>query len=315
LFSGKEKKILKSSLIQLVVALDWTPNTNHTGLYVAQNEKYFQQQGLNVKFVQPNQTTATALVASGTAQFGVSFTGDVINAQSSGLKVKSIAAILPSNTSCFAWRESAGIKGLKDLEGKRYGGWGSPEEISAIKYLSEKNGVNFSKIKIVTTGVSDFLLTTKKNADFMWIFMGWDGIRAKLAGVKIQTLCPKDIDSAFDTASPLLIASQKMLSQNPIQVQKFLQATSDGYIYASKKPSESAKILLKQVPELDPALVEESAKYLAPLYLSEGSWGLQNKVKWEKYVGYVSSQKLVQKIFPAENYFTNDFLPPKLNSK
>ena len=60
---------------KLTFVLDWTPNTNHTGLYVAQSLGYFEDQGLEVEIVQPPEDGANTLVASGKAQFGVSFQG------------------------------------------------------------------------------------------------------------------------------------------------------------------------------------------------------------------------------------------------
>ena len=58
---------------KITFVLDWTPNTNHTGLYVAESLGYFEDQGLEVEIVQPPEGGADALVASGRAQFGVSF--------------------------------------------------------------------------------------------------------------------------------------------------------------------------------------------------------------------------------------------------
>ena len=57
----------------ITLVLDWTPNTNHTGFYVALEKGYFEEEGLNVTIVQPPEDGATTMVASGQAQFGIDF--------------------------------------------------------------------------------------------------------------------------------------------------------------------------------------------------------------------------------------------------
>jgi ABC-type nitrate/sulfonate/bicarbonate transport system substrate-binding protein len=295
---------------KVTFALDWTPNTNHTGIYVAKARGFYAKEGLDVSIIQPTQSITTTLVATGKADFGVSFTSDLIHARLEGLPLVSVAAILQENTSCLAWRESAGIKTPKDWEGKRYGGWGSPEEAETLRYIMQKNGADFSKLKIVTTGVSDFLPTTEKNADFMWIYMGWDGIRAKLAGVKIQTLCPSKVDAAFNNPSPLLVTSEKLLRNKPELARKFLKATAEGYKISVSKPTEAAADLLKEVPELDKVLVNESAKYLAGEY-SKGlkTWGNQDRKRFDEKATWMKNQRIIKKIPASKEYVSNDFLP------
>ena len=58
--SAEDKELEKVTFV-----LDWTPNTNHTGLYVAQELGYFEEAGLDVEIVQPPEDGAVVLVASG----------------------------------------------------------------------------------------------------------------------------------------------------------------------------------------------------------------------------------------------------------
>lgn len=291
------------------VALDWTPNTNHTGIYVAKAKGYFKDVHIDPVIIQPAQATTTQLVATGGVEFGVSFTADVLKARDQKLPLVSVAAIIQENTSCFAWREKTGIKTPKDWEGKRYGGWGSPEETATLKYVMEKYHSDFSKLKMVTTGVSDFLPTTEKNADFMWIYMGWDGIRAKLAGVPFQTLCLRDIPGPFNHASPLIVTSEALVKKNPDLVRRFLRAITRGYLDAIHSPEAAAHLLLKEVPELDEKLVVESAKFLAPEYAHNARrWGLQKEHEWNAVATWFVQQGFIKKAEPANNYFSNAYL-------
>lgn len=303
-------------LRKVTVALDWTPNTNHTGLYVAKARGAFAARGLEVSFLQPAQTTSTALTAAGKADFAVSFTSDIIQARAEKLPVKSIAAIVQHNTSCFAWREDSGIRSLKDWEGKRYGGWGSPEETATIRYLLKAKGADPENVRMVVSGVSDFLATTPRNADVMWIYMGWDALRAKLAGVRIVTACPGDLDPVFDHHSPLLATGEAMAAKDPGVVRDFLAATSEGYALAIAEPAKAADMLLAEVPELDAALVKASVSYLAGEYARGAPrWGEQKADVWARSLAWNRAQGLSRGKEPAAAHFTNAFLPAAGNPK
>lgn len=98
--ASSDKK--QKSLQKVSVVLDWTPNTNHTGLYVAKEKGYFKQEGLDVNIVKPGETGADQLVASGKAEFGVGYQEGITQARIQGVPIVSIAAIIQHNTSGFA---------------------------------------------------------------------------------------------------------------------------------------------------------------------------------------------------------------------
>ena len=94
---------------KITIVLDWTPNTNHTGIFVAQANGYFEDAGLNVEIVQPPEDGAVALVASGKAQFGVSFQDTIAPAffGESPVPVTAVAAVIQHNTSGIISRKEA----------------------------------------------------------------------------------------------------------------------------------------------------------------------------------------------------------------
>ena len=134
--SGKGDKLEKVTLV-----LDYTPNTNHTGIYLANEKGYYKDQGIDLEIIQPSDSDAATLVASDKAQFGVSYQEDVTYAltrEKDPLPIKSIATIIQHNTSGFAAPVEKNIKTAKDFEGKTYGGWGSPSEEAIIKLAMKK---------------------------------------------------------------------------------------------------------------------------------------------------------------------------------
>ena len=143
--SGDKKEAAKSpeKLQKVTLMLDYTPNTNHTGIYVAKDKGYYKEEGIDLDIVQPSDGNSSTLVATGQAQFGVSYQEDVTYAltkEKDPLPITAIATIIQHNTSGFASPASKNIKTPKDFEDKTYGGWGSPSEEAIVKLAMEKNG-------------------------------------------------------------------------------------------------------------------------------------------------------------------------------
>ena len=129
---------------KITFVLDWTPNTNHTGLYVAQEKGYFAEEGLSVDIVQPSEDGATMMVASGRAQFGVGFQDSIAPSllNDEKLPVTAVAALLQHNTSGLISLKKAGIDRPKNLEGKKYATWESPIELATIRKLVEDDALS-----------------------------------------------------------------------------------------------------------------------------------------------------------------------------
>ena len=268
---------------EITVLLDWTPNTNYSGLFAAVEKGYYEAEGLEVEIIQAGGS-AVQLVSTGKAQFGISYQEEVTFARAEGIPVVSIAAILQHNTSGFASLQEKGIRTPADFEGKRYGGWGSPIEEATLKALMERSGASFDTVDMVTTGEVDSLIVMERDADFAWIYYGWTGIEAELKGIDLNFIQLRDIEPALDYYTPVIIAGEELINQDPQLVERFMRATTKGYLLAIEDPAEAARILLAGAPELDEALLSASQDWLKDQYQAGASvWGLQRKEVWESY--------------------------------
>ncbi|MXQ55115.1 ABC transporter substrate-binding protein [Shimazuella alba] len=300
----------KSKEKEVTVVLDWTPNTNHTGLYVAQAKKYFQEAGLKVRIIQPGKSTAEQLVASGKADFGVSYQEGVTQARVVGVPIVSIAAVIQHNTSGFASLSTSGIVSPKDMEGKEYGGFGSPVEKAMIQSLMKKENGDINKVKITNIGSTDFLTALKQGIDFYWIYYGWQGVEAEQKGLKLNMIYLSDQAKELDYYTPVLITSESKIKQESSTVKSFMQAVSKGYQFAIDHPDEAADILVKQNPSLDSKLVHQSQKWLSSRYQADAkSWGVQKESVWSGYANWMKSHQLLDGQFDPKKAFTNDFIP------
>lgn len=310
--NNKKSEDKKSNEEKVTMVLDWTPNTNHTGLFVALEKGYYKEQGLDVDIIQPPEGGAATLVATQKADFGISYQEEVTFAKTSDdpLPIKAVATVIQHNTSGFAAPKDKNIKSPKDFEGKVYGGWGSPAEDAILDAVMKKEGKDFKNLKVVNIGNDDFFTATSKNIDFAWIFEGWTGIEANQRGVELDYIPIGKVDKRLDYYTPLIISNEKLLKEKPEVAKKFLEATKKGYEYTIENPKEAAKILIKHAPEIDENLAIKSQEYLAEKYIDDAKrWGEMKDSVWNNYTGFLKEYKLINKDLKPSEAYTNEFLP------
>lgn len=301
------------NLKKVTFVLDWTPNTNHTGLYVAEEKGYFKDAGLSVEIVQPPEDGAAVLVASGKAEFGMSFQDSMAPALigENALPITAVAAVIQHNTSGIISRKGEGMDVPKGLEGKKYATWDSPVEKAMMKDVVEADGGDFSKVEMIPSTVTDEVSALKtKSVDAIWIFYAWAGIKMEEVGLETDYFTFADINPAFDYYTPVVIAGNEFLKKDPETARAFLGALSKGYEDAVKNPEEAAEILLKAAPELDKNLVIESQKYLADKYQADVDiWGYIDPKRWNQFYYWLNENGLSNPAIPENTGFSNDYLP------
>jgi ABC-type nitrate/sulfonate/bicarbonate transport system substrate-binding protein len=302
---GSEAQPEKATL-----SLDWVPNTNHTGLYVALDKGWYAEEGLELDIQIPSDPAAALKqVASGNTEFGVSFEEEVTIARSNDIPVVSIAAIIQHNTSAFVSLKGQGILRPRDFEGRKYASYGLPLERAVLKGLMACDGADVNKLEFVDVGFDAFPALIGGRVDIAWVFLAWDGIQAQNMGQ------PLDVIELYgscvpDYYTPVLISGEKTIAERPELVRHFLKATSRGYEYAIAHPEEAADILLKHSPESDPALVKPSQAWLGPRYQDDApQWGVQDPDVWHEFTTWMAENDLLAKEIDPDKAFTNEFLP------
>jgi len=271
------------------LALDWTPNTNHTGIYVALQNGYYHQRGLNVSLVPYGSTYPETLVATGQAQFAISFEESVAIDRAAGQPLVSLAAIIQHDTSALAVLKSSGITRPAQLVGKRFASSGDPAEQAVIDIMEVNDGA--TKPGYQSTLVSDAnvssLLTGK--FDFVWIYEGVEGVQAKDKGIALNLFNPSDY-GVPDFYSPVLITSEQEIKDHPDIVRAFVAATAQGYTYAVQHPQASADMLLQGAKAQGGTLFDsakvayDSQEFQSAHYIADAKcWGLQSLTTWTDF--------------------------------
>ena len=230
------------------------------------------------------------------------------------MQVTAVAALLQHNTSCVMSKKGAGIDSPKGLEGKTYLTWDSPIELAMLENVVKADGGDWSKVKRIPNTVTDEAQDVKQNPDHaIWVFDGWGGVNAQVNNVEVDRFFFKDLNPTFDYYTPILIANNDLIKNDPETVKAFLSATKKGYEYAIENPDEAAQILidgddtgsLKGSEEL----VKASQKYMVDQYIADApKWGYIDPARWNAFYNWLGEEKIVEEKIPENTGFTNDYL-------
>jgi ABC-type nitrate/sulfonate/bicarbonate transport system substrate-binding protein len=298
----------------VTLILDWTPNTNHTGFFVAQALGYYEEAHLVVTIQEPIDVQAEAVVVSGAARFGVSYQEFFTYALADGMPLVSVAAIIQHNTSGFVTlHDQDPISRPADFAGLRYGGFSQPDlENAILNQLIVCDGGEPGSVEYIDVGYVDpFELMARDRIDLAWIYYGWAGLEGEQRGLDLDTVMLMDyLNCLPDYYTPILFTHQDMIAERPDVVAAFVQATARGYAYAIQHPAEAAEILIAAAPEVDADLIRASADWLAPLYQSDAPrWGQQSLDMWQGFSDFLVENGILAEGINAEAAFSNDFLP------
>ena len=303
------------------VALSWTPNTDYTGLYVAEKQGFFAEQGITVKILPYGSTAPETLVSRGLADFGFSYQAGTAYAHAAGADVVAVFAPDQKGTYAIGVRaDRTDIKSPKDLDGKVYAGFGTPDEGPELQYVIKHDG-GTGDFKTVTLNTSAYQALYAGKADFTIPVVTWEGVEAGLVGKPMKTFALTDYGFP-DQYSILLASSNKYLSAHPDVAKRFIAGLAKGYEYAADNPVPAAKLMIAANPGVfsNPELVVQSQQLLASggyLKDASGMVGRQDPQMWSKYGSFLYSNGLLvdgsgSKLTTAPDwttYYTNDYLP------
>ncbi len=311
---------------QITLALDWTPNTNHIGFYVAMSKGWYQDAGLDVVLLSPEddnyQTTPAAKVAQGAAMLAIAPSESALSYYLHPAKpsLVAIAAIAQRDTSAIVTLASSGIDRPAKLDGRRYASYNARFERAIVAQMIRNDGGKgeFDEIFPPKLGIWETLL--QGVADATWVFLPWEGVQARRAGIALNAFRLDDYGIPYGY-TPILLAHPAAVRQHGDALRAFLAVTAAGYRFAVEHPGEAVELLITAAnhPTLtERAFVAESFAELAPALLTaDGRWGVMESKRWWAFVTWIERQGLVvdrdgQPIpLAPETYrelFTNDLL-------
>ncbi len=242
--------------------LDWTPNTNHIGLYVAQKLGYFDNEGVDVTILPTAQAGAETSVENGVADVGFTTLSNVaaFNAQGANLKMVFDLTQQPVARWC-ALASHTDISTPKDFDGKTFVSFGSAEQTAVLRQMIRTAG-GTGDFKTATAGTNTFQALTNGQGDFGGFYATWENVESELHGPALHCFVASDwgVPGNPDQLGFAVNAAWLKDASHGDTLRRFLAAVRRGYDYALTNPDEAADILVDQAGEaqLDPELTHAS---------------------------------------------------------
>ncbi len=306
---------------KVTVALDWTVNTNHIGMFIARDQGFYKEAGLDVTILPYSDTSAGLLVANGAADFGIVGSTGLFAQRSAGADLVGTYAVVQHETGRLVFMdERQDIQSPKDLDGKTYAGFGSNWERKLIETLIRADGGK-GEFEIVTLGTSAYEALANGAVDFTLEIATWEGVKNELDGVKQRAFRYSDYGIP-DQHTTLLVSSGTYLKDNPETAKAFLSATQRGFAFAADHADEAADILIRGNQDVltDDKLIRASLKALNDGHFLRDSDGTIGNMRPETMlvlgeflfkagILYNKEGAVLQEKPDFLSYFTNDFLP------
>lgn len=301
------------------IALDWTPNTIHAGLFLAQHKGFYKDAGIKAEFISPEadnyKLTPARRLSRRTVDFAIAPSESVISYNTSRrpVAITSVASILQRDTSAIVTLKSSGITRPKQLDGRTYATYSARFEDGIVAQMVKNDGGKgeFNPVAIGRLGIWDMLKSGE--ADSTWVFMPWEGIEAKKNGLELNVFRMEDYGIPYGY-TPLLLAHISAIRSNEDAYRRFMAATARAYEEIAANPESAASLLCEKIDHpnfSDESFIAASLRELQPALLnSNGKWGVMDGRVWGDFVNWLIEIELLRPKRPIEGWhlYTNKLL-------
>lgn len=289
------------TLQPLTLMLDWFVNPTDAQLFVAQQQGFFKQQGLNVKIIPPsNPDDPPKLVASGNADIAIMSQPELLLDVQQGLPLVRIATLINKPLRCMAVKANGGVNSIKDLKGKSIGYAVSGIDTAMLKTMLNKNGLTLQDVKLINVNydLTQALLTGRVDA-VTGIIRNFELIQMKLAGFKARAFYPEQ--NGVPPYDELILVVNKKALNDP-RLPKFMTALQQGEDYLQQHPQQSWQQFVQNHPELNNELNREA--WFATLPDFAKNPGEFSADKYNNFAQFMLKQGLVSRLMSINEYTT-----------
>jgi putative hydroxymethylpyrimidine transport system substrate-binding protein len=313
---GEKSEDVSGETQPLSLTLDFYPNPDHAGIYMAQKLGYFEDAGLDVSVHTPADPAAPIkLLAAGRTDLAISYEPEVLLAKEQGLDVVAVGALVNRPLTSMIWLKKSGIKGIADLRGKTIATAGIPYQDAYLKTILGRAKLSPSDVKAVNVGFGLLPAILGGRAQAMLGgFSNVEGVDLRLRGSG-PVITPVDKLGVPTYDELVLVAQRKRLEEDPQEVRLFLAALARGTAAAAKNPQATTKALLEANPDLDPKLTKaEMAATLPLLNPPSGGhpYGYMDPAAWRKFTGWMRDNGLISSLLPTGSVLSNSYLPGEI---
>jgi putative hydroxymethylpyrimidine transport system substrate-binding protein len=297
----------------LSLTLDFYPNPDHAGIYMAEKLGYFEEAGLDVSINAPADPSAPMkLVAAGKTDLAISYQPEVALAHEQGLDVVAIGALVNRPLTSMIWLGKAEIKGIGDLKGKTVATAGIPYQDAFLTTILGRVGLSPSEVKAVNVGFGLLPALVSGSADAMLGgFLNVEGVDLRQRG-NDPVVTPVDQLGVPTYDELVLVANRERLEADPEKYRLLIAALERGTDAAVAQPNAATKAVLEANHDLEPKLTEAEVKATLPLLgarVSGQPYGYMDPAEWRAFTAWMRDNELIESLPEPSELLSNDYLP------
>ena len=297
------------------LTLDFYPNADHAGIYMAQKLGYFEEAGLNVEIQVPGDPSAPLKqVAAGQSDLAISYEPEVMLARDKGLDVVAVGALVGRPLTSLIWLGKSGIKGVGDLRGKTVATAGIPYQDAFLETILSRVKLTPADAKVVNVGFGlvPALLSGSAQA-MLGGYSNVEGVDLQARG-KNPVITPVDQLGVPTYDELVFVARKQSFEEDPEAIRLFLAALERGTTAAIEQPGAATTAVLEANHDLDPKLTAAEVKATLPLLGPPASdqphpYGFMDSAEWTEFAGWMRDNGLIESLPTAAELLTNAYLP------
>ncbi len=293
------------------LTLDFYPNPDHAGIYMAQRRGYFRDAGLDVTIETPSDpSTPIKEVAAGRTDLAISYEPEVMLAREQGLDVVAVGAVVGRPLTSLIWLKKSGIKGVADLKGKTIATAGIPYQQAYLETILGRAGLTTSDVDTVNVGFGLLpAIVGGKAQAMLGGFLNVEGVDLRERG-EHPVVTPVDKLGVPTYDELVLVANRGRLEEDPESVRLFLAALSRGTAAAIAEPGEAAAAIAEANPGIEPKLLKSEIAATLPLLSRSGR---MDPAEWTKFIGWMRDNGLIESLPAAGEVLDDSYLPGKIS--
>jgi putative hydroxymethylpyrimidine transport system substrate-binding protein len=310
---GKKSEDTTGERQPFSLTLDFYPNPDHAGIYMAQKLGYFEEAGLDVSIDAPAEPSAPIKqVAAGRSDLAISYEPEVALAREQGLDVVAVAALVDRPLTSMIWLRKSGIRSVPDLKGKTVATAGIPYQEAFLKTILARAKLSPTAVKAVNVGFG--LLPALVGGSAQAMLGGYsnvEGVDLRERG-KEPVITPVDQLGVPTYDELVLVANREALEEEPEKVRLFIAALLRGTDAAVERPNEATEAILEANSGLDPKLTKAEVEATLPLLAARTQgkpFGYMDPAEWSAFVAWMRDNELIEALPDAGELLTNAYLP------